>query len=85
MDVQGVSGGSSSFDGKPDHGGAQSPLACEPENANGAFVAVPFVGEAAEDSTREGRNGEEAGIKNGGMKDVSPFFVIKQQEKGERL
>ena len=74
MDVQGVSGGSSSFDGKPDRGGAQSPLAREPENANGAFVAVPFVGDTAKGTTRTYRNGKDTGVKKAARKNVSPFL-----------
>ena len=53
---------------------AKPALAREPENANGAFVAVPFVGDTAKRTTRTYRNGKDTGVKKAARKNVSPFL-----------
>ena len=84
MDDQGMSGSASAFDGKFDRGCAKPALAREPENANGAYVAVPFVGKAAKGTARVGANRTEAGMKNGGTKRrVAVFVRIDSKEKGD--
>ena len=83
MDDQGMSWSTPAFDWKLDRGCAKPTLAREPENANGAYVAVPFVGKAAKGTARVGGNRTETGVKNGGTKKrVAVFVRIGSKEKG---
>ena len=71
------------FDGKLDRSCAKPALARKPENANGAFVALSFVGKAAKGTARVGGKRAEAGVKNGGTKRrVAVFVRIGSKEKG---